>query len=429
MTAITKAQLKRIAHELHRPVTTLYALSASNDPFITADSPNRRAAAEWFARRAWRALRIEPGAHIRRVFYRVISQDWPLAMPNGQPFLNTDDCWNWLCNAARDARYLGLVSAADFVDRRNAEPLIFLTDESPTPASLDASGEISNLDEEPDFVLPALTITKPTITQRYHVEVWCEKSTINDILEPLGRRFGINLVTGAGELSYTRCIELIERAKQSRRPVRILYVSDFDPAGASMPVAVARKIEFRLHADAEDLDIQVRPVALTHDQCIEYQLPRTPIKDSEHRAATFEARFGEGATELDALEALHPGELERILTAEIERYYDDELNDAIEATADELQGDLDTINARVHREHAETIAALEAARDRVNAAIETFKEEAQPLLDEIERALEAEAPHVNEIAWPEPAEGDEDDDPLFDSTRDYITQIDRYKEH
>ena len=31
--------------------------------------------------------------------------------------------------------------------------------------------------------------------------------------------------------------------------------------------------------------------------------------------------------------------------------------------------------------------------------------------------------------WPEPREGDEDDDPLFDSTRDYVEQVDRYKQH
>ena len=31
------------------------------------------------------------------------------------------------------------------------------------------------------------------------------------------------------------------------------------------------------------------------------------------------------------------------------------------------------------------------------------------------------------MEWPEPKEGDEDDDPLFDSARDYLTQIDSYK--
>ena len=62
---------------------------------------------------------------------------------------------------------------------------------------------------------------------------------MNDILEPLGISYSVNIVTGIGELSHTRCVELVQRAIASGRPVRILYVSDFDPAGISMPVAVA----------------------------------------------------------------------------------------------------------------------------------------------------------------------------------------------
>jgi hypothetical protein len=33
------------------------------------------------------------------------------------------------------------------------------------------------------------------------------------------------------------------------------------------------------------------------------------------------------------------------------------------------------------------------------------------------------------VDWPEPDEGHEDPDPPFDSTRDYIEQIDRFKHH
>ena len=51
----------------------------------------------------------------------------------------------------------------------------------------------------------------------------------------------------------------------------------------------------------------------------------TPQGDGKGGALRFEARFGEGATELDALEALRPGELEQILTQEIERYFDNNL--------------------------------------------------------------------------------------------------------
>jgi hypothetical protein len=44
-------------------------------------------------------------------------------------------------------------------------------------------------------------------------------------------------------------------------------------------------------------------------------------------------------------------------------------------------------------------------------------------------SLDEQTPNLDEIEWPEPDEGDEDLDPLFDSTRDYVEQIDHYKEH
>jgi hypothetical protein len=87
------------------------------------------------------------------------------------------------------------------------------------------------------------------------------------------------------------------------KPTRIFYSGDFDPAGDSMPVAVARQIEFWLQDYAPGADIKLTPLALTRDQVITYQLPRIPIKESDARKAGFEERYGAGAVELDALEA------------------------------------------------------------------------------------------------------------------------------
>jgi hypothetical protein len=43
--------------------------------------------------------------------------------------------------------------------------------------------------------------------------------------------------------------------------------------------------------------------------------------------------------------------------------------------------------------------------------------------------LTDEAPDLDDYNWPEPEDGDEDDDPLFDSTRGYVEQIERYREY
>jgi hypothetical protein len=419
-------ELKALAKDLGRPVSTLIALASVNDPFYVA--PHRQRDAEWFAE-IWNRFELGTGIHVRRIHYRIVSQSPPVQMPDGTEYENTTACWKALGDASRDSRYLGLVPIEAFEDRRNAEPIINLVTGTAAEIGVanDDLGDAWLPEEMP--VLPALMLTAPAPEQRYHVELWAEKTTMNDVLEPLAERYGVNLITGMGELSLTACHLFLERVEASGRPARILYVSDFDPAGDNMPVAVARKIEFELARRGLDHDIQVRPVALTEKQCRRYRLPRTPIKDTDKRAARFEERFGEGATELDALEALHPGELRRVLIKEIRRYYDHDLEDATEETAEEVRADLDEINEQVHVGCEAAVEGLREEYADIVARLERWRERAEAVWRGIRERLATQAPDPDDIDWPEADEGDEDDDPLFDSTRDYVDQIDRYKAH
>ena len=83
-------------------------------------------------------------------------------------------------------------------------------------------------------------------------------------------------------------------------------------------------------------------------------------------------------------------------------------------TVAEVQTDLDEINTKVRKRHAKAIKALEAERKKALAALAAFEKKAEPVLRKIERDLDAEAPDVDTYDWPEPAEGDEDPDPLFE---------------
>ena len=256
--------------------------------------------------------------HLRRIHYRLVSQEAPILLPTGEDYVNTRRCWAFLCAAAKGARYAGLVKIDDFIDQRNPEADERLPDVVNGNLEIYAARRDLRIEIPETLPSPALALLGECPTQPYHVEIWAEKSTVNDVLEPLADIYGLNLQTSLGEISLTGCRELAERmTANGGRPVRIIYVSDFDPAGQSMPVATARKIEWLIRHSGEDLDVQLQPIVLTYDQCIEYELPRTPLKETERRAGSFEARFGEGATELDALEALHPGELQRILSVKL----------------------------------------------------------------------------------------------------------------
>jgi hypothetical protein len=415
--------IKDLAKDLKRPGKTLRVLADQNDPFNIY--PSRQAAAEWFTE-VWERFGYGDGTHARRIHYRLMSEEGQ-KNADGEPYENTLEQWNKLVAASRDARYLNLVPVSAFDDRRNNEPVIYLADNATPSCEVDNEDlKIETGDMPP---LPEVSLYDAEVPQRYHIEIWVEKTTVNDIILPLAERYHCNVVAGAGEASLTLCKGLVDRAEASGRPVRILYISDFDPAGMSMPVAVARKIEFLVRRDSPDLDIQVRPVALTFEQCIEYRLPRTPIKATERRAGRFEKRFGEGATELDALEALHPGELARIVEREISRYYDDTLEERTEEVVNEISRDLIRIEREVRDEHRDELDELESDWEEIRRQVEDWRERAEPLWHAMAEELEARKPDAEDYDWPEPEEGDEDPDPLFDSTRDYVEQVDRYKGH
>jgi hypothetical protein len=425
--------VKALGARLDLRVTDLIALSKDRDPFYIYG--RREEWAQWFAK-LWRRYGFRDGVHLRRIHYVLISQKKPVLAVGGKIYRNTERCWKDLSKGACDARYLGLVPTSAFVDRRNDEPVIRIsTDTARQPEAVVGNERVDEIEIEAPSMpeLPSLQYYSPRVPQRYHLELWCEKTTVNDILMPLAEAYQLNVVTGSGETSLTACDGLVDRALQSQKPVRVLYISDFDPGGMSMPLTAARKIEHRLRREGLALDIQVRPIVLTHAQAVQFALPRTPIKDGERRAAQFEGRYGEGATEFDALEALHPGELRKIIEREILRYYDPQLGSRITAITDKIARDLGKINRRVDDQFADEIAELEADWEEIaeeyRAKVETWVDRANEVSRGITERLEELKPDLSDVELPAPAEGDEDDDPLYDSTRDYEEQIDRYKQH
>jgi hypothetical protein len=149
-----------------------------------------------------------------------------------------------------------------------------------------------------------------------------------------------------------------------------------------MSVPLARKLEFLIRTRAPDLDVQVRLIALTLEQVRRYRLPRIPIKDTDRSAPEFERRYGEGATELDALEALRPGELRKIVKKEIERYIDSNLDVNIHTVHREAEDEADDINERIHAEHA---AEIEWLRQKHEA----LAEQAEAFIDRVRKQFEA----------------------------------------
>jgi hypothetical protein len=412
------------------PPSDLLALSTHNDPFY-AGRNSRRLQAEWFAELC-NKLGLGSGLHVRRAHYRAsINPPVPILKLDGTAYQNTENDFRLMVRASRDARYLELVPAEWFVDRRNDDPIINAEVApswfAPSIGIEHAEGFDSSiywLPDEPE--LPALSLDNFTAEQRYLVEIWIEKTTVHDVLEPLARRYGVNLITFKGEGSETACRAAIDRASRAKKPLRIAYISDFDPGGRSMPVAIARKIEFWLKAKDSDLDVTLDPIMLLPEQVEQYDLPRSPIKESERRAAKFEQSFGEGAVELDALEALHPGELRRIAEQAVLRYIDPDLKDRQEKDANAIEAGLREIEERVYQDFEPEIAKVKERYGAICKSLKDLQKDSTDLWGQITATLEAEAPHVDESDIPEAPEADQEA-PLFDSKRHELTQLDWYR--
>jgi hypothetical protein len=444
-------------------VRGLLAMARKNDPFY-AGQDWQRARAEWFAalfkRLGFQGRRV----HVRFVHYVASGEEahpetgekYKERLPDGSPYENTDENWNLIQEASKDARNMGLVNPRGIIDKRTPRPFLNAP-EAPAPAP---GVEL----REPSLTLPAIEVADlepfylegrayPTGYEydRAHepslVEMWMEKSlddADNPLIENLCRDLGVNLVTGIGFMTISSVYALLERRALLEKPLRILYLSDFDPAGKHMPVSPARHIEFAIRNMEEKPDIRLHHLALTEEQVRELELPRIPIKDSDRRKKNFEAKHGEGAVELNALvHGTRASQTEEMLRSTVQRLRDGALSRKLRAARWEAQETLDEEMARrlgwPHR-------ALSLIEDRSREVGERYVEELQDLVDRLtaemapleeqkERVLHAARRRLGglaDVVLPETAGlGEEPDGAadgwLFDSRRGYFEQLSYYK--
>jgi hypothetical protein len=99
----------------------LTALSPQNDPY-RLDTPANHVVGKWFAEQMERLNLLHRRLHLRGIHYALLGST---AMPSGEPYINTGECWDWLQDeASKAARWLGYVPFDAITDARNAAPVI-----------------------------------------------------------------------------------------------------------------------------------------------------------------------------------------------------------------------------------------------------------------------------------------------------------------
>jgi hypothetical protein len=487
--------LKDIAKSLQQQgvkvsVPDLVILAPKNDPFYCG-APSQRRDAEWFAG-IYHQLGGQSRLHLRRVHYRILdlpesARRLPLPLTTTvtrsdgrkeeirfDTYENHNRCWEFLTEAAKSARYLNLIPLDAFVDERAKESSFTFNARWPKPGDWDyedpTPGYSVTGDEWPRYELPdlpdledlpyglanlpAFEVSGYAVQQPYHIEIWVEKSEGQDVFLPLCRQYNINFVPGVGDMSITTTYHFAERVRQAGRPAKLLYISDFDPSGFNMPVAVARKLEhFVRNRGFDDLDITLEPVMLTAEQVRAYNLPPIPVKDSDARKDAWESQYG-GAVELNAMFARDERIVaaRRIVETAILKYYDSTLSrraqqqrtaleralaaerdEVLEQHSDEwdaLQHDYDALYNEWDQTRQEFTQLIEPFREKIEAyreQLEAINQRGAEITAQVSRDLDGIYLDLeNDYPLPEPRQA-ETEGLLYHSQRDYWNQLRAYR--
>jgi hypothetical protein len=394
---------------------TLTVLAIQNDPY-RQDTPLNHLTGKWVVKQFEKAFRPGQRVHLRAFHYALV-QAGDVRKPDRTVYRNTFDDWAWLCRAVKKARWLGYLPFERIVDNRNEEPAIFRSSGSSEPGARHLYGGVSSSGEESfsaklDVTEAGAVLLGFTRAQPYALAIFGEKSSLEDVLLPIARRFDADLYLGQGEISDTLIHQMAKDGAEDGRPMVVVTCCDFDPAGHQMPVSIGRKLQAFRDLLFPELRFEVVPAALTVETVRELELPSTPLKPSELRGSKWRAEFGVEQTEIDAL--LTPqreGELRQIVEAAIAPYYDTTLADRIqqakmewqreaEAAIDEHVGADELADLQQEADDADEDARekIEAIQNEVRATAEALNDRFGDMLDGVELP---EAPDLPEAELPE----------------------------
>jgi hypothetical protein len=182
--------------------------------------------------------------------------------------------------------------------------------------------------------------------QPERVECWLEKDTVSFLVQNMTWRWGVPLRISSGHYSRTFLRKIAESISISGTsvPLRVFYIGDFDPSGLDVERAARRGSDGRDGvADFLEKDFgwepgrferQVTWVRLGVTEEDYRMMPakaRVSLKEDgnngkkrrgDPRAEAFKEKYGDYGVEVEALEVLEPGGLERRVEEVIREHID-----------------------------------------------------------------------------------------------------------
>lgn len=280
---------------------------------------------------------------LRQLYYRFVARNL---------LANEDRNYNRLGEAISEARLAGMFDWDYIIDRTR------------------------NVQKRPDWNSPEDLIDQAAeqyltdlwAPQKKRIEVWIEKDAAIGVIEAVSRSNHVPYFSCRGYVSQsemwsagTRIGEYLRNGEQ----VRILHIGDHDPSGLDMTRDITDRLRTFIQQDwvnefgwgltapsernrgvlranmrdhmremgcqitDDELPWEVRRIALTYDQILEYAPPPNPAKTTDAR---FERYFDEtGLDESWELDALDPIVMEELIQDAIDEFKDQDAYDAAEA--------------------------------------------------------------------------------------------------
>lgn len=158
-------------------------------------------------------------------------------------------------------------------------------------------------------------------TQPFYIAIVCEKETVSNVLDDISLEWGVPVVYTKGGSSIDIRYRLIrDNEKNGSKPMRILFLSDMDPAGYRIQDTFVGSFA----SDFGRTDVEAYRVGLTKEQIGKYNLfSDMDAKKTDTNYKKFVERTG--MTKAYELDALKPGILKREVTDALHSIIDQDL--------------------------------------------------------------------------------------------------------
>lgn len=243
---------------------------------------------------------------LRALYYQLVSE---YGMTNSMRH------YKRVCAAMADARRDGIISYSQFSDQDRG------MSNQTSWRTTDYDSEVEGAKEAIERWMTIYGLNRWE-NQEYYPEVWIEKKALIGVFQPVCRRNNIALAACKGYPSLTFLNEASDRFRvaeyEGKSPI-ILYFGDYDPTGEDIP----RSISDNMRKDFGQ-EVEVRRIALMHEQVIEWRLPAAPTKSTDSRSAAWD---GIGQVELDAVK---PAKMQGLIQDAIDEIFDEEKFEELE---------------------------------------------------------------------------------------------------